>query len=64
VIFLVTVDGVGVEDGYEVAEGTLQRTVAWEAGAKEPGWSHPAGVMMSEVKGAKANQRVFVYSWK
>ena len=64
VIFLVTVDGVGVEDGYEVAEGTLRRTVVWEAGAKEPGWSHPAGVMMSEVKGAKANQRVFVYSWK
>jgi hypothetical protein len=55
---------VAVEDGYEVAEVTLRRTVAWEAGAKEPGWSHPAGVTMSEVKGAKANQRVFVYSWK
>jgi mono/diheme cytochrome c family protein len=62
--FLVTVDGVAVEDRYEVVEGTLRRTVAWEAGAKEPGWSHPAGLAMTEAKGAKANQRVFVYSWK
>ena len=62
--FLVTVDGVAVEDRYEVVEGALRRMVEWEAGAKEPGWSHPAGVAMTEAKGAKANQRVFVYSWK
>ncbi len=61
--FLITVDGVEVEDGYEAVDGRLRRTVGW-AGEREPVWQHPAGLTVTEEKSAKANQRVFVYSWK
>ena len=62
--FLITTEeGVLAEERYEGEEETLRRVVTWE-GAKEPVWEHPAGVKVAEAQGSKANQRVFVYSWK
>ncbi|HCN28962.1 MAG TPA: hypothetical protein DIT64_09380 [Verrucomicrobiales bacterium] len=62
--FLTRVDGVEVEEAYRVEEGKLHRTVTWAPGQKEPAWTHPEGLEVTE-SAAKANhQRHFVYSWK
>ena len=62
--FLITVDGVAVEDHYAVHEGTLVRTVTWPAGTAEPAWQHPGGLTLASGKPAGPHQRAFIYSWK
>ncbi len=62
--FLTRVEGVDVEDSYRVDEGGLHRTVSWADGQKEPSWTHPEGLQLTESEASAKNQRHFVYSWK
>lgn len=62
--FLITLDGVPVEDRYQVRDGKLHRTVAWPAGTVEPVWQHPEGLGVETAPSAAPQQRTFIYSWK
>ena len=62
--FLTRVEGIDVEESYRVEEGKLHRLVTWAQGEKEPAWSHPEGLAVTESAGENNHQRHFVYSWK
>jgi hypothetical protein len=54
-----------VQERLEAKDGTMQRTVVWDATAlPDVPISHPDGVIMTEAKDSTAGKRTFIYSWK
>lgn len=62
--FLLSIDGVAVEDRFEATPQGLRRTVRWNAEAlRVPGVDHPAGVTVTEERGGAPGSLSFLYQW-
>lgn len=62
--FLLSVDGVAVEERFEATPQGLRRTVRWNAEAlRAPGVTHPAGVTVTEERGGSPGNLSFLYQW-
>lgn len=62
--FLLSIDGVAVEDRFEATPQGLRRTVRWNAEAlRAPGVTHPAGVTVAEERGGAPGNLSFLYQW-
>ena len=62
--FLLSIDGVAMEDRFEATPQGLRRTVRWNAEAlRAPGVAHPAGVTIAEERGGAPGNLSFLYQW-
>jgi hypothetical protein len=62
--FLLTVDGVAVEDRFEATAQGLRRTLRWKAEAlRPPTPAHPAGVTVTAEPAGTAGKLSYLYSW-
>jgi hypothetical protein len=63
--FLLTINGVRVEERFEAIEHGLRRALNWDAAKlKSLPITHPEGVTVTEATGSAPGQRRFIYLWK
>lgn len=62
--FLLTIDGVAVEERFEATEKGLRRSLRWNPEARRTlAVAHPGGVTVTETGDGAAGQLAFLYTW-